>query len=250
MEKKPSYSSERFQDPLGDYMNEALASKKQILQQEDFPVVEESYKGFYAGFEPLGKEGTVFLSSSEGIVGTELVLRQTAGSLGFFARENRCIATLEKELSRELNSLLSEGWTIHCILAYIMFVADEKTFSAQFACFCYSPGLTDEHKKTLENFIHNMVDRIASASHPSLKLTQEQFARVLQSKGEWFFAKDEPWPELPRGSIYYRRRRTFNDRLIGAALKGNRGCIIATWIAMIMIVAAIALLVWFKFFSG
>ena len=236
---------------MGDYMKAAQASQAaQEQHAETYPAVNEVYKGFYAGFEPSDKEGITFLSGSEGIIGTELVLRQVNDRLGFFAYDNRRVSTLEKSLSDKLNDLLSAGWTIRCKLAFIVYVSEKKTFSAQFACFCYGPELSQEQKESLENFIRNMTHRIASASHPGLALSQEQFIRVLASKGEWYLAKDEPWPELPRGSVYYRRRRTFNDRLIGAALKGNTGCVVASWIGTIIIIAAIVFAIWFFFFSG
>jgi len=248
MSKIPLHNSGRFQDPLGDYMKVAWETKRQQLER--YPDVREAYQGFYAGFYPLGKEGANFLSSAEGIIGTELDLRRTGSGLGFFAHDGRQISALDDALADRLTALADAGWTIRCVLAYTLFETEKKTFSARFACFCLGPGLSEDHRKALKNFSRNMTDRIASASHPGLNLSQEQFARVLTSGGEWFLTKDEPWPELPKGTVYYRRRRTFNDRLIGAALKGNRGCSIASWIAAAVIVAAIVYAVWYFFFSG
>ena len=248
MDKTPLQSSERFQDPLGDYVRTAQASKKKHLA--NYPVADAVYRGFYGSFTPKDKEGAAFLSSSEGIIGTELVLRQTGEGLGFHTHDNRCIALLGRDLSDELDALLGLGWTLHCILACIVYASETRAFSAQFACFGYDAGLSSEHRGALENFIHNMTDRMASAAHPSLNLSQEQFVRVLESGGEWFLTKDEPWPQLPKGSIYYRRRRTFNDKLIGAALTGNKGCVVASWTATALIVVAVALAIWFFFFSG
>ena len=246
MHKTSLHNSNRFQDPLGDYMKAALDAKRQHLER--YPDVREVYQGFYARFYPLGKDGANFLSSAEGIIGSELDLRRVGSGLGFFAYDGRQISALEDTLANKLIVLADAGWTIRCLLAYTLFETEKKTFSAQFACFCLGPGLSEDHMKALENFIHNMTDRIASASHPGLGLSQEQFVKVLESGGEWFLAKDEPWPELPKGTVYYRRRRTFNDRLIGAALKGNKGCSIASWIAAVLIVAAIAFAIWHFFF--
>ena len=255
MEEKTSHSSGRFQDPLGEYMKPFQTAKKQPVAQH--LAVDEAYKGFYAGFEPCGKEGTSFLSSSQGIIGTELMLRpinelhQAESNLGFFAKDGCCIAVLERGLSDKLNDLLDKGWTVCCKLAYTMFVSERKAFSAKFACFCYGPGLGEEQKEALEAFVRNITNHcIASASNPELGLTQEQFGRVLESKGEWFYTKHMAWPELPRGTVYYRRRRTLNDRLIKAALEGGKGCAIASWVVAIVILAALAYAIWFFFFSS
>ncbi|MCL1846491.1 MAG: hypothetical protein FWF91_00810 [Coriobacteriia bacterium] len=248
MKKTPLDSPGRFQDPLGDYMKTAQSSRNRHLAH--YPAVDVSYRGFYGDFRPQGKEGTVFLSSSEGIIGTELLLREEGEALGLYVRDNRRIAVLDKSLSDRIKGFLGLGWMVRCFLAYVVFQSEEKAFSAYFACFCYDVELEDEHRKALEGFIGNMTDRIASAAHPSLDLTQEQFVRVLESAGEWFLTKDEPWPELPKGSIYYKRRRTLNDRLIGAALKGNKGCVVMSWTATALIVAAVAFAIWFFFFSS
>jgi len=251
MDKKPLHSYGRFRDPLGDYIKAAQAT--QVSQGEDsekYPFVDDTYKGFYASFKPMDKEGERFLGSSEGIIGTELVVMVTEEGLGFFAHGTRRVTILDKSLANELRYLLDSGWILRCFLAFTIFEADNKTFSAQFACFCYKAECSEEQKNSLERFIHNMIDRIASATHPGLALSQEQFVRVLESKGEWYLTKDEPWPELPKGSVYYRRRRTFNDRLIGAALKGNTGCVVASWIGTIIVLAVIVCAIWFFFFSS
>ena len=248
MNKIPLHNPDRFQDPLGDYMKVARETRRQHLER--YPDVREAYQGFYAGFYPLGKDGANFLSSAEGIIGSELDLRSVGSGLGFFSHDGRQISALDDALSDRLTALADAGWTIRCVLAYTLFETEKKIFSAQFACFCLGPGLSEEYRKALENFSRNMTERMASAFHPSLDLSQEQFSRVLESKGEWFLTRDESWPQLPKGTVYYRRRRTFNDRLIGAALRGNRGCSIASWIGAVIIVAAIVWAAWYFFFSG
>jgi len=246
MNKKLRQSTNNSQDLPDEQAKNPRASTH--TDPGHYPAADRSYRGFYAGMDPCNKEGKIFLSGSEGIVGTELYFRQSDTGLELFTSDNRHIATMEKRASNNLTELLSQGWTIRCRLAYTLFIAENKTFSAQLACFCYAPWIPEEQKEALENFIRNMTDRIASASHPSLTLTQEQFNRVLESKGEWYLTKDEPWPDLPKGSVYYRRQRTYKDRLVGAALKGNKGCLIASWAAMFVIIAAIIYAIWYFFF--
>jgi len=212
-----------------------------------YPAAEKSYRGLYAGFDPCGEEGKTFLSGAEGIIGTELVLRQSHGGLELLTVDGRLIGIMERRDSGVLKTLLTEDWIIHCRLAYTLYVAEKKAFSAVLACFCYAPWVSEEYRKALERFIDNMADRIGSATHPSLNLSQEQFNRVLDSGGEWYLTKDEPWPELPRGSVYYRRKKTFKDQLIGIALKGNKGCLIASWAATFVIIAAIIYAIWYFF---
>jgi len=215
-----------------------------------YPAVATCYKGLYAGFDPCNKEGKTFLSGAEGIIGSELFIQLDETTLNLLTSDNRLIGTIERKNTDKLKGILDQGWTIRCRLAYTLYVAEKKTFSAQLACFCYAPWLPEEHKAALDRLVLNMTDRIASASHPSLELSQQQFNKVLDSKGEWYLTKDEPWPELPKGSVYYRRRRTYKDLLVGTALKGNKGCLVASWAATIVIIAAALFAIWRYFFSA
>jgi len=241
-----SQESKRFVDPLGDYMRAAQESSQQRL--EAFPVVQEVYQGFYFVIEPHTKEGANCLNSSGGITGTQLTLGEAAGGLGLYAQNHGCIALLDRDISRELSELISKDWTVQVVLASTIFEFETKDFSANCACFCYAPELSEGHRQAMEAFIDNMVHRIGGGTKPRLSLTQDQFVKVLKSGGGWYLTKDEPWPKLPQGSIYFRRRKTVNDRLVGAALKGNKGCVVTSWIATVVIVAAIALAIWFFFF--
>jgi hypothetical protein len=246
MGKRPLHDSERFSDPLGDHMQAVLAAHEQRMGRAT-PVV-GAYQGFYAGFRPQDKEGTDFLSGAEAIIGTEFRLRPSGDALGLVAYGGRQVAELDGVLSTRLAALLGQGWVVRCFLAYVIYNAEEKSFKGELACFCYHSQLDEGAKQALEVFIHNIVGRIASATHPRLALTQEQFVRVIESKGAWFLTKEDPWPELSKGSVFYRRRKTFNDRLIGAALKGNKGCLAASWIGTVLVVMAVLATVWFFFF--
>jgi len=240
-----SKTPERYQDPLGDYMRAAQTTQQQHLQS--FPNVQDVYQGFYIPFTAYGKEGANCLNGSGGITGTPLDLVKVGQGLGLFSQNDICVAILDKSTSDELGVLLGSGWTIHIRLACVIFEAEKKEFSAQGACLCYGPDLLPEYQQALETFITNIVDRIGGGSKPRLRLTQDQFVKVLESGGGWFLTKDEPWPKLPQGSIYFRRRKTVNDRLIGAALKGNKGCVVLSWVATAVIILVIAFAVWFFF---
>jgi hypothetical protein len=248
-------------------------------RMESVASVDEVYEGFYARLRPLGKEGAAFLGGAEGIIGAELKMEAlradfatpddpsasavsgsppVAPSAPFAAAEAGCcfvghdgrrVAVPEGDAKARLSALRERGWQIHCVLAYVIYKVEEKSFAGEFACIAYSPALDDEARAALDVFVDNMANRIASASRPVLALTQEQFVRVIESKGTWFLTKEAPQPELPRGSVFYRRRRSLNDRLVGAALKGNKGCIVGSWLGAALIVIAIVLGVWLLFFS-
>jgi hypothetical protein len=247
MQKRPLDDSERFQDPLGAHMRAVSAAHAKRMAR--FARVDEVYRAFYASFKPWDEEGTRYLCGAEGIIGSALELERLENGVGLATRDGRRLAVLGEEAATKLTALLEQDWVIRCILAYTVYSTEEKSFTGTFACIGYSPQLDEDIRASLDVFIGNITHRIANATHPGLDLTQEQFTRVIESKGAWFLTREEPWPELPKGSVFYRRRRTFNDRLISTALEGNRGCIVASWVGMAIIIAAILWAIWFFFLS-
>ena len=253
MEKKSLHDTQRYNDPLGDHLRQATDAWQRRLER--YPKVDTVYSARYIRFSPTDKNGALFLGGSEGIVGSELFIKptedvpekQTNGSLmGIFGYSGRRIAHLEDAV---IGELISVGWKSRCFLAHTVYNANQKTFETCCACFCYSSDLDAESTAALETFIGHIVERIALKSYPRLDLTQEQLAKVIDSRGEWFLTKEQPWPELPKGSMYYRRRRTFNDRLIAMAISGNKGCLVASWVGfMLVIVVSVLLLVWLMWF--
>jgi hypothetical protein len=272
MEKKKLQDTERYSDPLGDHVRRATDLWQRRLER--YPRVETVYNARYIRFLPLDKNGALFLSGSEGIVGSELFIKplddmrfagkdagsspsNTAGradtdaaargDLGIFSYSGRCLAYFE---DADIRELVADGWKLRCFLAHTVYNTDQKSFVACCACFCYSPELDAGSVAALETFIKHIVERIALKSYPRLDLMQEQLVRVIDSKGEWFLTKEQPWPELPKGSLYYRRRRTFNDRLIATALSGNKGCIVVSWVGLILALVAVVLLVVWLLWPG
>jgi hypothetical protein len=246
MKKSLAQSPERFQDPLGAYVQARSAAHEQRMKR--YPAVEESYGGLYASFVAQGRDGRGFLGGVEGIIGTKLLLESLDEGLGFATRDGRRLGLLDEELAARLAELLREGWVVHAILAYTVYCAQDKSFTGHFACIHYSPRLDGKVTGALETFIGNIAERIASGTHPELGLSQEQFIKVIESGGNWFLTKELPVPKLPEGSVFYRRRRSLNDRLISAALEGNKGCLVLSWIGAALIVLAALTAIWWFFF--
>ncbi len=243
MNTKNSQINDRFKDPLGDHLK--TVKETQSRRMARYPSVKDVYLSKYLEFLPQGKAGEQFLGTSDGVIGTELALKQTEEGLGFFSYDDRCVTQFEDE---ELERALQKGWGVHCYLAYSTYSAQEKSIKGTAVCFCYDSELGEEITSALTAFIKNTVDRIAHRSYLKLELDQEQFTKIIESKGQWYLIKEEPWPKLDKGEVFYRRRRTTTDRLIDAANRGNKGCLVASWIGLFVIIAGIALLVWLFFF--
>jgi hypothetical protein len=246
MKKSPAQPPKRFQDPLNAYI-EARASVREQSKTR-LANVDEVYEGWYGSFAPQDEEGKAFLGGPDGIVGTKLAFRAFDGGIGVLARDGRCVALLDEVPAARLSRVLEAGWTIHALLAYTVYCVEDKSFTGHFACVCYDPKLDARITEALEAFVRAIAERIASGATPQLDLSQEQFVRVVESKGSWYLTRDLPLPKLPEGSVFYRRRRTFNDRLVSAGLEGNKGCLVASWTGTALIALALLALVWWIFF--
>lgn len=238
----PLQNPERFSDPLGDHMQAATAAQAQRLGK--YPQVKEVYQGFYLRFTPLSARGKNYIGGAEGIIGTRLILKNDEEGLGFETRDGQCIAYLQEQDAARMQALLEQGWTLRCTLAFSLYSSADQSFAGEAACFCYSPELGNTTKDALESFIEGISHRIGAGTHPELALTQEQFVKVVESNGAWFLTKELPYPSLPKGTVYYRRRKSINDHLIAKALDGNKGCVIASWIGVAIITLAALWLIW------
>jgi hypothetical protein len=246
MKKSLTESPERFQDPLGAYIKTRSTVHEQRMGR--FPAVNEVYDGLYVSVCPQDKEGRAFLGGAEGIVGSALTLHFFDEGPGLVTRDGRRIALLEGASAARLTKLQEKGWIIRPLLAYTVYRVADRSFVGHFACLCYSSQLDEEVKSALEALVGGIAERIASGSRPRLDLNQEQFVKVIESKGAWCLMPELPWPELPEGSVFYRRRRSFNDRLISAGLEGNKGCFVAAWAGMALMVLAIVAIIWWLLF--
>jgi len=236
-----------YRDLAGERIRAAEAARKQ--REERFPDVAAVYDGFYFSFESTDKRSGAFLAGGEGVVGTELSLKVTeAGAVQIIARDGAVIAALEDEPAQRLQTHHANGWTIRAVLALTMYHNDENRFKTEAACFCYSSTLDEMSKHALDTFIGNITYRINKGAHPGLSLNQEQFMKVIESKGSWYLTKNAPLPPREKGMIYYKRRRTWSEYLIASASRGNRGCKIVAILFWVVLAAAIVFAIWWFFF--
>jgi hypothetical protein len=242
MPLSPLQNPDRFGDPLGDHMQAAVTARSQHLAT--YPQVEEVYQAFYLRFDAYGKRGQSYLGGAEGIVGTKLFVKNGDEGLGLAARDEQYIALFDGEAAEQIHPLLELGWTLHFTLAFSLYSSEGKTFTGEVACMCYSPELDGAAQSALEAFVDGITNRIGAGTHPELELTQEQFVKVVESDGAWFLTKELPYPQLPKGTVYYRRRKSVNDRLVAQALDGNKGCVVASWVGLGVVILVALLLVW------
>ncbi|MCL1891356.1 MAG: hypothetical protein FWG00_05005 [Coriobacteriia bacterium] len=267
-----------YQDPVGARIEAASTARKR--REAKFPPVKSVYDGFYFTFDSTDKRSFDFLAGSEGIIGTELTLvfegeqTQTLGSkpppppkgnlvptpedehlqppegdqVQIRAQDGARIATIEGEPARRLLHHHNKGWAIRTALSLTLYHTANKRITGEVACFCYDPELNEAYEQALAIFVDNMiVHRIYSGAHPTLELSQEQFTRVIESKGAWHLTKGQPLPPLEEGMAYYKRRRIWSERLVAAGMQNRLGCNIASIAFWVLFGLAILFAIWWFF---
>jgi hypothetical protein len=267
-----------YQDPAGARIEAASAARKR--REAKFPPVKSVYDGFYFTFDSTDKRSFDFLAGSEGIIGTELTLvfegekvpphegeqvpphegEQVPSPEGYpqppegdqvqiRAQDGALIANIEGEPARRLLHHHSKGWAIKAALSLTLYHTANKRITGEVACFCYDPELNEAYEQALVIFVDNMiVHRIYSGTHPTLELSQEQFTRIIESKGAWYLTKGQPLPPLEKGMAYYKRRRIWSERLIAVGMENRLGCNIASIAFWVLLGAAVLFVIWWFFF--
>jgi len=238
--------SKSYKDPAGELVQAATSARRQ--REARFPEVFEVYDGFYFMFNSTDKRSASYLAGSEGVIGSELMLQVTPEFVHIVARDGAVIADIDTTCAERLRYRYNRGWIIKTALSLVSYQEAGKRFIAEVACFCYDSALDEASKQALEMFIKNLVYRINKGVHPGLELSQEQFMKVIESKGAWYLTKNTPLPPREKGTIIYKRRRTWSESLVNMSLRGNRGCKVAAIVFWILFAGAIASGIWWLFF--
>ncbi|MCL2756802.1 MAG: hypothetical protein FWD43_01840 [Coriobacteriia bacterium] len=209
-----------------------------------FPDVNSIYDGFYFMFSSTDKRSASFLAGGEGIIGLALKLAFDDEGLSILARDGSVVARIEGQAANRLREHHDKGWVINAALATTLYHEKEKRFAAEVACLCFDAEFDETHSQALTTFTKNIIGRINAGLRPALELEQQQLDKVIESKGAWYLTKNTPSSPKEKGMMYYKRRRTWADYLVVAAMNGNIGCQIANIVFWIGLVAAIAFAVW------
>jgi hypothetical protein len=266
MSKLTTEETKRYQDPLGAQIQATALARAQRLAA--FPPVATVYDGFYVPFEPVSKTASTFLAGGEGAIGTKLLIADKSEllaphsppitppliqsaendkatdnnipTLTLTTQDGRVVTQLGGEAAARIWQRLDDGWDVTVMLSLVIYEESNNRFTGEMACMCYDPVLG----LPFEQFVKNITYRLTKGTHPGLALTQEEFMRVIESKGAWYLTKDVPLPERPKGSIVFKRRKVWSEYLVEAAVKGSIGCKIVGILFWAALAAAVLIALW------
>lgn len=248
MKNAQSKETRSYQDPMASRM-EAAQKRKAALEagsKPNYPKVEKVYDGFYQRLDTLSEEGSRFFLSAGAPIGSKVQLDSKGTTL--FTEDGHLLAGITGKTAARLSKHAAQGWQICVLVSAVFYKAESRKASAEFAFLCWAP-LDAEQEAALVTFSDNIAHRLASGDRATLDLTQDQFIKILSSKGSWYLTPTSKRDGLPSGTVIYKNRRTGTEHLTAYALKHRRGCTLLASFFWILLLGGLAVLVWMLFFS-
>ncbi|MCR5845416.1 MAG: hypothetical protein K6G78_02470 [bacterium] len=211
---------------------------------EGAPRVSDHYAAFT--FTVAGSEDNDLakLSSTNCSIGERLPLSfEDGGKVVLMTRGRNLLAVVPQEHAARLRELDARGWEIVITPLLVLYTQESKSFSGEFAAMAINPQGA-EVAESLRGFVRRILKRIKGGDHPHVTLTQEQFEKVLETRGEWCVTRGAPMPEKRKGEVVFKRRQSRTEYLQGLSYEHRVGCSIASWSFIALVVVGIVLLVW------
>ncbi len=201
----------------------------------------QEYFGTYQRFETVSKKDAGTLLGADNIIGDpyqiQLELEDGVHRGWLVNRFNARIGYFDEEFSRRLSLFKAKGMEMTALLSFVAFTESPEPghYWGEMAVIAYDP-----HEKTaFETFCQAVAKKIGEGVHPDLDVPEEKVAEIVSSNGTWLPEKNLPYPELPKGSVFLKRRRSLMDGVIEQGRKGNIGCYIISWAILLGLVALI-----------
>lgn len=209
------------------------------------------YIGGYHPIQKVSKQESERLASNECMIGMPLSLSHDAESGDFVVTNpatGNSIGSFRPKNPLSLRDALENGWTCHCWLSLVYYVEAEKIFQGEivYQCFKVKPSQTAE-QAALETYALNTAEALKSGKRPRVILTGNTYDAVIESSGAWQSDEKEVLPfSTKRGSgiVPFKKKRSLLDKLALSAMERKPGCRIALTVVLLIIVIAIALVVW------
>lgn len=201
----------------------------------------QDYFGTYQRFETVSKKDAGALLGADNIIGDqyhiqlELVDGQHRGWL--INRFNARIGYFDADFSRQLSLLKAKDMELTAILSFVAFTENPEPghYWGEMAVIGYPAS----EKEAFGTFAASVAKKIGDGVHPDLDIPTDKVEAIVSSNGTWLPEKNLPYPELPKGTVFLKKRRSLMDGVVEQGRKGNIGCYIISWAILLGIVALI-----------
>lgn len=206
------------------------------------------YYGTYCILDKTSGDSGVTVDGNMAAIGGELdwtpqlhvTLRGKEVPRVVLSRGKNALGFLPEPVFKQVKKCLDANWTCRAFASLVIFDKLKDSYLVEAAVICYAP----EHETEFARFAELMAARIAKGEHPGVALSEKEIAHVLEAQGAWAGTKPAKLPELKKGSALYKTKQTMTERFANAAANKNKGCYLAVFAVLVVIIAA----VWLLFF--
>ncbi len=147
---------------------------------------------------------------------------------------------LDPKFADKLDLIQAKGWDIEAILSFVAFTESKGEtpgyYWGEVAVVAYDPAYKDSFKA----FINKLDKSIGEGIRPDLNLGSKGLNSLVSAKGDYLPSGRKALPKKEKGTAFVKTERSMNEKLVSQARKGNKGCLVASWVFVILLVAAIA----------
>lgn len=205
---------------------------------------------YIAGYQLIDTgtaEESARLASPASKIGSPLTLRidDESGDLILIDESGVTIGTCRPKNRLSLVNALEDAWTCHLTLSLVVYDKASDSYKGEFAYQCYNP---DKRKagaqEALDAYSKTTREAIALGNRPRIVITGSEYDAIVDSGGIQIPEGTAPLPkgvgDQGSGVVVYKRNESAIDKLIGQALAGNPGCKVASYVAIALVVALFA----------
>lgn len=198
----------------------------------------EHFYGTYARFETKSKKDAGTLLGADNLVGDtyKIVFEIEDGTHRAWIKNrfDHMIGFLNPSESYQLSVLQAKGWTLRALLSFVAFTdaPEPGHYWGEVGILCFDPQYTSE----FDTFTQGLSIRLMEGTRPELAFSDQAVLKIIESSGSWQPNKTVPLPEKTAGTAIVKSRRKISEKLIEEGRKGNKGCLVANWIFLLLLV--------------
>lgn len=208
----------------------------------------EIYYATYCNLDIESGDSLINVDGNSVVIGAELTLVQQTHVTErgkevervVLGRGDQAMGFLPDNVYKRVVKYLERGWTCRAFASADVFDKRINSHWVEAAVICYD----SKQAVIFEPFVDMLTERIAKGEHPAVALSPKELALLIESKGTWADVKQQKLPKLPKGSAYYKTKRTMTENMALAAAAGNKGCYVGLFVVVFIVFFSI---IWFLF---
>lgn len=201
------------------------------------------YYGSYARFEAHSKKQGAALLGADNIIGgvCEIVFNTDKSGHTSVDLHNPFGANIGRIQGKEAEDLLvckAKGWTIHAILVctYYSETPEPGNYWGEVALVSFPD---DDNAASFETFTHAVAHLIGEGKRVDVDLAAKGITQVVESKGSWLPSGRVNKLTLEPGTAIIKDHMTASESLIEMSRDRNKGCLVAGWAFIILLVVGL-----------